>query len=81
MRAMPAELEQVARLGLALVLGAVIGAERELHDRAAGFRTIILVTVGATPLTIHSIAPTPAYPSTMNSPYMPRPTWPTSVQT
>ena len=34
-------------LGIALVLGALIGLERELSDKAAGLRTNILICVGA----------------------------------
>ena len=36
-----------ARLLLAAGLGAIIGAEREHHGRAAGLRTLILVSTGA----------------------------------
>ena len=36
------------RLGLAVVLGGIIGIERERRGRAAGFRTYILVCLGAT---------------------------------
>lgn len=39
--------DQVLRLLLALVLGAVIGIERERRDYAAGFRTHALVSVGS----------------------------------
>jgi putative Mg2+ transporter-C (MgtC) family protein len=46
--------EPVGRLALALVLGGLIGAERELHDRAAGLRTIMLVSGGAALFTIYS---------------------------
>ena len=35
------------RLILAAILGAVIGIEREINNRAAGFRTHIIVSVGA----------------------------------
>lgn len=35
------------RLILAAILGAVIGVEREIKNRAAGFRTHIIVSVGA----------------------------------
>jgi putative Mg2+ transporter-C (MgtC) family protein len=37
----------VAHLGTALVLGAVIGAERQWHQRIAGLRTNALVSGGA----------------------------------
>lgn len=42
------DIEFATKLGLALVVGGFIGAEREYHDKAAGFRTIILICVGAT---------------------------------
>jgi putative Mg2+ transporter-C (MgtC) family protein len=40
-------LELVIRLGSALVLGFVIGAERQWRQRTAGLRTYSLVSVGA----------------------------------
>jgi len=44
----PSELgNAVLRLGLATLLGGVIGWQREAHDRPAGFRTHILVCVGS----------------------------------
>lgn len=46
--------EAIGRLGLAVLLGGLIGAERELHDRAAGLRTIMLVSGGAALFTIYS---------------------------
>lgn len=39
--------EMALRLVLALVLGGVVGYEREKHQRPAGFRTHILVCVGS----------------------------------
>jgi len=41
------EWEIVLRLALAVVLGGVIGFERERHNRPAGFRTHILVCAGS----------------------------------
>ncbi len=41
------QLEIMFRLGLAMVLGGLIGLERERLDRAAGFRTHALVAVGS----------------------------------
>jgi putative Mg2+ transporter-C (MgtC) family protein len=38
---------QAAKLGLAVILGAVLGLEREAHGRYAGIRTNILVSVGS----------------------------------
>ena len=45
----------VAKLLLAILLGGIIGAEREYRDKAACFRTIILICVGATLFTVFSI--------------------------
>lgn len=36
-----------ARLGLAVLLGAAIGYERERHDKSAGLRTHMLVALGS----------------------------------
>ena len=41
------EVDQVLRLVAAVVLGGLVGLERELRDKPAGFRTIILICVGA----------------------------------
>ena len=46
--------EDVLKLVISLCSGAVIGAEREYNNKNAGFRTIILVTVGATLFTMLS---------------------------
>ena len=40
-------LELVIRLGSALVLGSIIGAERQWRQRTAGLRTYSLVSIGA----------------------------------
>jgi putative Mg2+ transporter-C (MgtC) family protein len=48
------ELELAARLAVGLVLGAVIGFERELHRQPAGFRTHSLVALGSALFTIIS---------------------------
>ena len=47
-------IELLTKLGAALLVGGLIGAEREFRDKAAGFRTIIFITVGATLFTIFS---------------------------
>ena len=44
------------RILLAMLLGGIIGAERERKNRSAGFRTHILVTVGACMFMIVSIS-------------------------
>lgn len=46
--------ENVLKLGASLMAGAIIGAEREYKSKNAGFRTIILVTLGSTLFTIIS---------------------------
>lgn len=45
----------VFRLVLAAVLSGIVGFERELHGRAAGFRTHILLCVGTTLIMLTSI--------------------------
>lgn len=47
--------EDLIKLLLALVLGGLIGWERELYDKPAGFRTNTLICVGATLFTIFSL--------------------------
>jgi len=47
--------EDVIKLLLAVLVGGLVGAEREFRDKAAGFRTIILICVGATLFTIFSL--------------------------
>lgn len=45
---MPLELSDVClRLGLAAVLGGLVGLERDIHGRAAGLRTHLLVSLGS----------------------------------
>jgi putative Mg2+ transporter-C (MgtC) family protein len=47
--------EDYARLALALLLGASIGFERELHDKPAGLKTIALVTLAGCLLALMSV--------------------------
>ncbi len=47
-------LEDLIKLLVALLIGAIIGAEREYRTKSAGFRTVILITVGSTLFTIVS---------------------------
>ena len=44
---MPTDLEMVMRLLLTLVLGGLVGLERQVHRRDAGLRTHILVALGS----------------------------------
>jgi putative Mg2+ transporter-C (MgtC) family protein len=48
-------LEEPVQLIMALIVGGVIGLERELSNKAAGFRTMILICVGSTLFTIMSL--------------------------
>ena len=45
-------LDVLARISLAAALGGAIGLERELRDHEAGFRTHLLVAVGAALFTL-----------------------------
>ena len=47
-------LEQAAQVSVAFVLGAVLGIEREFRSKPAGFRTMILISVGSCLYTILS---------------------------
>ncbi|MCD6508210.1 MgtC/SapB family protein [Candidatus Poribacteria bacterium] len=55
--------EMLGRILLSILLGGSVGLERELHGRAAGFRTHILVCLGATIITLAS---TKLYPGFAN---------------
>src|SRR6201986_4340449 len=46
--------EDITKLIISLIAGSIIGAEREYNNKNAGFRTVILVTLGATLFTILS---------------------------
>jgi putative Mg2+ transporter-C (MgtC) family protein len=56
--------ENLIKLGMAVVIGGLVGAEREFRDKAAGFRTIILITVGSALFTIFSISMDPGFTRT-----------------
>ncbi len=47
--------EDVLKLLLSVVAGGLIGIEREYSSKAAGFRTIILISIGSTLFTILSV--------------------------
>ncbi len=48
------EMEYVVRIVVAVILGGLIGFERELRDKPAGLRTIMLICLGACIFTIVS---------------------------
>jgi putative Mg2+ transporter-C (MgtC) family protein len=52
---MPISQDLLIKLLLAVVIGGAIGFEREIHAKAAGLRTIMLITVGATLFTMLSM--------------------------
>lgn len=57
-------IEQLIKVGMAVIVGGLIGAEREFQDKAAGFRTIILITLGSTLFTIFSVTMDPGFTAT-----------------
>jgi putative Mg2+ transporter-C (MgtC) family protein len=50
----PVLIDELTKLFVALIVGAIIGAEREYKSKSAGFRTVILITVGSTLFTMIS---------------------------
>ena len=52
------ELQQdvLIKVGLAILVGGLIGAEREYRDKSAGFRTMIFISLGAALFTMHSLS-------------------------
>lgn len=62
------EKEVFIRLFVAVVLGGLIGWEREIHDRPAGFRTHILVSVGSALIMIVSIGMSRMFDGTISDP-------------
>ena len=60
----PILVENLIKLGMSVLIGGTIGAEREFQDKAAGFRTIILITVGSTLFTIFSLSMDPGFTRT-----------------
>jgi putative Mg2+ transporter-C (MgtC) family protein len=53
------DTELIQRLLLAAAIGGLIGAERELRRKSAGFRTNILIALGAAIFTIASVTLSP----------------------
>jgi putative Mg2+ transporter-C (MgtC) family protein len=54
--------EVVLRLGAATLVGAMVGLDRELHDKPAGMRTHALVSLGAAMLMVVGLRLSPAGP-------------------
>ncbi len=52
---MTISLEEILKIVFAVFAGGAIGLERQLHHKAAGFRTITLICIGATLFTILSV--------------------------
>ena len=44
----------IIKIGISFFLGSLLGLEREYHSKPAGFRTLIMITLGATVFTILS---------------------------
>jgi putative Mg2+ transporter-C (MgtC) family protein len=47
--------EDLIKLGLAVLVGGLIGMEREFREKAAGFRTLIFISLGSTLFTMLSL--------------------------
>jgi len=60
----PILTDNLIKVGVAVLIGGLIGAEREFQDKAAGFRTIILITVGSALFTIFSLSMDPGFTQT-----------------
>lgn len=60
--------ELVARFVIAALFGGIVGIQREIHHKTAGFRTNILICLGSTLLTIISLKITLDYTSTVADP-------------
>ena len=57
-------IENMIKVSMAVLIGGAIGAEREFQDKAAGFRTITLITLGSALFTIFSISLDPGFTRT-----------------
>ena len=52
---MPDELEMIFRVVAALILGGIIGYQRERADKPAGVRTLAMIATGAALITVVSV--------------------------
>lgn len=57
-------IEDLIKICIAVLAGGLLGAEREFQDKAAGFRTIILITLGSALFTIFSLKMDPGFTQT-----------------
>ncbi len=64
---MPATDTMLIRIALSILIGGIIGAEREYRSKSAGFRTIILISLGSCLFTIFSAFISPATPDRIAS--------------
>ncbi|MFH1407275.1 MAG: MgtC/SapB family protein [Candidatus Omnitrophota bacterium] len=64
---MVTETQMILRLLLAVILSGLIGLEREMHGRAAGLRTHILVCLGSTLIMITSMHVADIYRGSVNA--------------
>jgi len=64
---MPATETILTRIALSILIGGIIGAEREYRSKSAGFRTIILISLGSCLFTIFSAFISPATPDRIAS--------------
>ena len=48
-------IDELIKMGISILLGGILGLEREYQNKPAGFRTLALICIGATAFTILSI--------------------------
>jgi putative Mg2+ transporter-C (MgtC) family protein len=48
-------IDELTKMGISILLGGLLGLEREYQNKPAGFRTLALICIGATAFTILSI--------------------------
>ena len=48
-------IDVIAKLLIAVLIGGIIGAEREYHNKSAGLRTLMLICLGSTLFTMFSL--------------------------
>lgn len=48
-------IDVIVKLLIAVLIGGIIGAEREYHNKSAGLRTLMLICIGSTLFTIFSM--------------------------